>query len=193
MLTLPRQALVNEYRDRIEKLQNAVDKVIQVEAEQAQLNRDYGILKGQHQKLTERLESARLSYSADTRSNSARFRIIDPPRVPPQPSGPPREFFSTLVTLLGLGLGVALAFLMSQVRPTYDDRQTLNEMTDLPVLGSVSMIWTTEQIKKHQRRHVAFLSGLLALASAYALMMGTFLFDQSLAGYLADIKRIAGV
>ncbi|HEB97837.1 MAG TPA: chain length-determining protein [Sedimenticola thiotaurini] len=189
-----KEAVVEEYKKRIESLQGAVDKVLQVEKEQSQLNRDYGILKKQYLELTERLESARLSQDVDTRSNSIRFRVIDPPIVPNQPSGPPRALLSSVVLLAGLGLGILVAFLLSQIRPTFDDRRTLNEVTDLPVLGSVSMVWTQAQIRRRQRRHLGFLLGLLALVSAYAVVMASHMFELDLGRYMGEISsRIAGL
>ncbi len=188
-----RQAVVDEYKKRIETLSKAVDKVLQVEAESAQLNRDYGLLKTQHQELLARLESARLSHDADTRSGSVRFRIVEPPRVPPTPSGPPRVMLSSIVVLSGLGLGVVLAFFMSQVRPTYDDRRSLNELTGVPVLGSVSMVWTKLQVKKRQRRHLGFLVGLLGLVSVYALVVAVHLMELNIDGYFSGIRKIAGI
>ncbi len=188
-----KEAVVEEYKQRIETLKGAVDKVLQVEKEQTQLNRDYGILKKQYLELTERLESARLSQDVDTRSNSIRFRVIDPPTVPTQPSGPPRAMLSSAVLVAGLGLGIFLAFLMSQIRPTFDDRRTLNEITDLPVLGSISMVWTRAQVKKRQRRHLGFLLGLLALVSAYAVVMAGHMFQIDLGRYMDEIGRIAGL
>jgi len=187
------QAVVEEYKKRIEGLKGAVGKVLQVEKEQSQLNRDYGILQKQFLDLTGRLESARLTQDVDTRSNATRFRVIDPPRVPDKPSGPPRVLLSSAVALAGLGLGFFLAFLMSQIRPTFDDRRILNEITDLPVLGSVSMVWTQAQIRKRQRRHLGFLFGLLALVSAYALVTANYLFQLDLTRYMDEFRKIAGL
>jgi hypothetical protein len=172
-------------------LKAAVDKVLQVEAEQAQLNRDYEIMQKRHQELLARLEAARLSRDIDTRSGSVRFRIVDPPRVPSTPSGPPRALLSSLVVVLGLGAGLVLAFLMSQVRPTYDDRLTLNTVTGYPVLGSISMVWTKEQVRARQKRHLGFLVGLLALVSFYGAVMFFYLFEMNPVAYLNQILELS--
>ncbi|MCB1752819.1 MAG: chain length-determining protein [Gammaproteobacteria bacterium] len=186
-------AIVEEYKKRIENLSAAVDKVLQVETEEAQLNRDYGILQQQHQALLSRLESARLSHDVDVRSGTVRFRIVDPPSVPLTPSGPPRALLSSLVVLGGLLLGVVLAFLMSQIRPTYDDRDTLNSNTGFPVLGSVSMVWTNAQIRIRQRRHLGFLLGLLALVSAYGFVMFLYISDVDPVWMLKRLQEMASV
>jgi polysaccharide chain length determinant protein (PEP-CTERM system associated) len=142
-----KQAVVNEYRERIKQLEGAVDRVLKVEGEQAQLNRDYQVLKKNHDELVGRLEAARLARKADTRSETVRFRVIDPPRVPSKPSAPNRLLLSSGVLLAGLLLGAAVAFLFGQLRPTFDERKLLNEVTGLPVLGSVDMIWTPSQLR----------------------------------------------
>jgi uncharacterized protein involved in exopolysaccharide biosynthesis len=69
-------------RDKIEQFQAAVDEVMQVETEQKQLNRDYGILKNNHQSLLTRLEKARLTREVDTSVDTVKFRTLDPPQVP---------------------------------------------------------------------------------------------------------------
>ena len=180
-----KQAVVNEYRDRIRELEQAVDRVLKVEAEQAQLNRDYQVLKKNHDELVARLEAARLARKADTRSESVRFRVIDPPRVPATPAAPNRPLLSSAVLGGGLLAGFAIAFLLGQVRPTFDERNVLNEATGLPVLGSVDMVWTTQQIRARQRRNVSFLLGLAGLVGVFGLVMSVFLMGSDL------IPRIA--
>jgi len=118
---------------------------------------------------------------------------VDPPTVPTKPSGPPRALWSSIVVLGGLGIGVALAFLMSQVRPTFDNREELNTFTDYPVLGSVSMVWTKAQIKMRQRRHFGFLLGLLALVSAYGLVMFLYITDVDPVWMMRRIQEMANV
>lgn len=86
-----------------------------------------------------------------------------------------------------------LAFLMSQVRPTYDDREALNTVTGFPVLGSVSMVWTNAQIRIRQRRHLGFLLGLLALVSAYGFVMFLYLTDVDPVWMLRRLQELANV
>jgi hypothetical protein len=95
------------------------------------------------------------------------FRIIDPPRVPPTPVAPKRSLLMWLVLALGLGAGAALAFLMAQVRPVFNDRTTLQQIANLPILGTVSMKWTRGDVRKQRR-------GVLALAMSVASLFGSF-------------------
>ena len=188
-----KQAVVEEYEGRIDRLKETVDKALKVESEEKQLNRDYGLVKSQHQKLLASLESARMTHDVDTRAGAVRFRVVEPPRVPTKPSGPPRVLYSSAALFVGLGIGMVLAFFLSQLRPTFDDRRSLNEVTNLPVLGSVSMVWTSEQVKKRRRRHYAFVLTLFLLLSIYGVVSTVFVLDVDLVGYFSEIRRISGI
>lgn len=180
-----RQAVMDEFRARIKALQGDVDRVLQVETEQTQLNRDYDILVKNHSALVSRLEAARLARKADTRSETVRFRVIDPPRVPAKASSPNRVLLSSGVLLAGLLLGAAVAFLLGQLRPTFDERGVLSEVTGLPVLGSVDMVWTGEQLRARQRRNVSFLASIFGLVAVYGLVMTVYLVGGGMFSQLA--------
>jgi polysaccharide chain length determinant protein (PEP-CTERM system associated) len=181
-----KQAVVTEYRERIKQLEGAVDRVLRVEGEQAQLNRDYQILKRNHDELVGRLEAARLARKADTRSETVRFRVIDPPRVPAKPSAPNRLLLSSAVLLAGLALGAAVAFLLGQLRPTFDERKLLNEVTGLPVLGSVDMVWTASQLRARQMRNLSFLGSIFGLVAVYGLVMAVHMMGGEAVSRLAS-------
>ncbi len=185
-----KKAIVDEYTRRIKGLESAVDRVLNVEAERARLNRDYATVKKNHIDLVARLESARLSRKVDTRTDTVKFRVIDPPRVPHEPSGPNRILFSSAVFVVGLGLGTALAFLWSLLRPTFDDRRFMSDMTGLPVLGSVDMVWTDEQKKARASRGLAFTAVLLGLAATYGIVMSVYLLDVDIGLQTEEMRSI---
>jgi hypothetical protein len=94
------------------------------------------------------------------------FRVIDPPRVPNKPAWPNRPLFVLAVPLVGIGLGVAIAFLLSQLRPSIDNRRQLLDLTSFPLLGMVSMIETEQALRAKRRSNLAFAAGAAALAMA---------------------------
>jgi len=160
-------ARVNEYSARFNAQKAAVNSIPQVEADYTQLVRDYDINKKNYEQLLARRESAHLSGEMDASANVVDFRVIDPPRVPSTPSAPNRPLLMSGVLLLAIGGGFALAILLSQLRPTFNSRRELRDVTGLPVLGVVSMIWTPEQ-KGRQRR------SLLAFSSCFAGLLLAF-------------------
>ena len=164
-------ARVAEYKNRYAQLKAAADKVPQVEADFTQLNRDYSVHKDNYEKLLARRESAQISGELDASKGTVDFRIVDPPRVPLVPSGPNRPRLMSLVFLAGLLGGIGVAFLVSQVRPTFSDPRTLRELTGLPLLGVVSMTWTVQQKRKYKHHLLAFILSWLGLLGAYAGIM----------------------
>jgi polysaccharide chain length determinant protein (PEP-CTERM system associated) len=167
-------------RDKIERFQAAVDEVMQVETEQKQLNRDYGILKDNHQSLLSRLEQARLTREVDTSVDTVKFRTLDPPQVPQKPSGPDRIAMSSSVFGGALVSGLAIAFLLAQLRPVFFDRRQLSEVTGIPVLGSINMIWVPRQRIRKRLANFTFAIALVLLIGAYAAIMAVFFFEIDL-------------
>jgi len=79
------------------------------------------------------------------------FRVIDPPQVPSVPNAPNRPLLMSLVLLGALAGGAGLAFLLSEVRPTFSDERRLREVSGLPVFGTVVMAYTDAQLAKRKK------------------------------------------
>jgi polysaccharide chain length determinant protein (PEP-CTERM system associated) len=174
------RARVDEFSGRVARLRSQSTSAPEIEAQLTQLNRDYQVNKDNYQKLVERRESARLSGDLTTATDMLTFRIIDPPTVPGQPSGPNRLRLFSMVFGGALVAGLAAAFLMSQVRPTFMSQSTLRDVTGLPVLGSIGMNWTNEQTVRRKRRLVAVGVSVLLLFGAYAAGVAAILVRPTL-------------
>jgi polysaccharide chain length determinant protein (PEP-CTERM system associated) len=161
------RARVNEYSGRVARLRGQSELVPEVEAQLAQLNRDYEVNRQNYQRLVERRESAKLSGEVSSVTDMLTFRVIDPPIAPAVPTGPNRLQLFSLVFVGALAAGLAGALLLSQLRPTFLSQASLREATGLPVLGSVSMNWTAEQTVLRKRRLVALAASVLLLFGAY--------------------------
>ena len=148
------------------QLRGLMDTAPEAEAEYARLTRDYDVVKAQYNELVSRLDRARISEQAEE-TGVVRFEVIDPPSVSLTPVAPNRPLLIALVLLVGLGVGGALAFLLSQTRPVFDNVRSLAELTALPVLGAVSRIWR-ERHRLQRRREV------LQVATAGAALFGVF-------------------
>ena len=110
-----------------------------LEAELAQLNREFAIQKSNYDALVSRRESAAMSGELET-AGLAEFRLIDPPRVGNRPAAPDRLLLLPLPLLAGLAAGLFLAFAASQLRPVFHDAGELRTKTQLPLLGVVSAV-----------------------------------------------------
>jgi polysaccharide chain length determinant protein (PEP-CTERM system associated) len=174
------RARVDEYNSRNAAMRSQSNAAPEVEAQLAQLNRDYQVNRDNYQKLVERRESAKLSGDLSSATDMLTFRVIDPPTVPLAPAGPNRPRLFSFVFVGALVAGLAVALLMSQVRPTFLSQASLRDVTSTPILGSISMNWTTEQKVKRRRRLYAMAASVLALFSAYGGVMALILIRPSL-------------
>ncbi len=156
---------VGEYQRRVDRLQEMVDTIPKIEAELKQLDRDYSVHQKNYQALLARREAANISEQAEISGDQFKFRVVDPPRVPLQPSAPNRPLLMTGVLLGGIVAGASLALLLFLLRPTFDSPRTVMEVLGRPVLGGVSMIHNREWSNKHRQALIAFsLAGIGLLA-----------------------------
>jgi polysaccharide chain length determinant protein (PEP-CTERM system associated) len=163
------KARVAEFTTRLAQAREALKSAPQVEAEAAQLNRDYEINKKAYEELVSRRQSAVLSGDLDVASGVAEFRLIDPPRVAPKPVSPNRLVLLPLVLVAALALGLFFAFAASQMRPTFANGEELRQKTNLPLLGVVTAL-VTDVDRRRERvslfRFVAASGGLVGLFAA---------------------------
>ncbi len=168
------QARVDEYSGRYAQVRESLKSAPQIEAEAAQLNRDYAITKKNYEDLVARRQSAVMSGELDVASGVAEFRLIDPPRVAPKPVSPNRLILLPGVLLLALASGVFFAFAAAQLRPTFSSAETLRQMTGLPLLGVVTML-TTDVDRRRERmslmRFVVASGGLVGVFVAGLIAM----------------------
>src|SRR5262249_21343894 len=92
------RARLSSYEAQYAQLKNSAPRVPQVEAEFAQLNRDYDIQKRTYESLLARKQSATLGEGVQD-AGGTQFRVIDPPRVLPNPVPPTRLMLLTLAIL----------------------------------------------------------------------------------------------
>lgn len=167
------RARVAEYQSRLVQAREASRQAPKIEAEAAQLNRDYAIVKKNYEDLVARRQSAVLSGDLDLAAGVADFRLIDPPRVSPKPVSPNRLLLLPLALLAALAAGLATALVASQLRPVYNDAHELRVKTGLPLLGVVSMVLSEGQQKLERANNLRFYAGTGGLLATFLVAMVT--------------------
>jgi len=124
---------------RVNSLKGTVDTIPQVEAELAQLDRDYSTLNQRHTALLNKRETARVTGQQQIDSNDVKIRLIDPPFVPSRPTDPDKLLLNALVLFGSVAAGIAVGFFLSLLHPVFYNRRALEHYTSIPVLGGVSM------------------------------------------------------
>jgi polysaccharide chain length determinant protein (PEP-CTERM system associated) len=142
-----------------------------VAAEQERLNRDYDVLKRQYDKLLEDRDQVRLRSDIATKTDSFKFRVIDPPSQPTLPKAPNRPLLLTVILFAAIAAGIGAAFVAVQLQRTFPTQNKLAEATGLPVFGTIREVLTPD-VRAHRRQRLAWLgSGAGALFAGYAVLM----------------------
>jgi polysaccharide chain length determinant protein (PEP-CTERM system associated) len=162
-----------------QQLKSQAQLVPQVEAEFAALSRDYEVQKKTYETLIARREAATMGKDVQD-TGGTQFRVIDPPRVSPQPVAPNRLVLLAIVFGLTIVGGIFASFVASKTMPTFHDARTLREIAKRPILGMVSML-PSEGLTRMRRRNAWLFAGgtggLFATFSAvvvFALLLGRF-------------------
>jgi len=125
-----------EHEDKARQLRQMLNTAPQVEAEFAQLNRDYDVNKAQYAALLSSFEKARLGERADS-AGSVRFQVVEPPIVSTRPVWPKRTIFLGGVLLAAFAAGIAIANRLDRWRPMVGSVSGLAGYTGVPVLAAV--------------------------------------------------------
>jgi polysaccharide chain length determinant protein (PEP-CTERM system associated) len=165
------RARVDEYSTRYAQAMAAMKTAPQVEAEAAQLNRDYAIHKKNYEDLVQRREQASISGELDVASGVADFRVIDPPRANPKPVAPNRLLLLAGAMAAALGVGLFTTFAASQLRPVFHDANDLRARVELPILGVVTRLVTDADRARLRVDLIRFSAGAGGLLVMFAIAL----------------------
>ena len=177
----------NSYKQNVANLESKVQTLPEIEAELVALNRGYAITKKKYEDLLSRKETAMLAQQADETTDRIQFKVIDPPRAATKPSGPPRFVYFGLVTILGVGIGIAISLLMSQLTPIVTSTNQLSKATGVPIFGVVSANENLGLQRWHRKKTLLFMLSNLLLLCVLMMFISYFLFPDAIQ---APLKRI---
>ncbi|MGE5097016.1 MAG: GNVR domain-containing protein, partial [Betaproteobacteria bacterium] len=162
---------VAEYTERYNKLKASAALVPQLEAEYAQLNRDYDVNKKNYESLVARRESASMSGEMQSVAGVSDFRMVDPPRVSPLPVSPNRRILLPLALVLAFAAGAGAMYAASELRPAFHDARSLREAFSLPVVGTVALLENEQSRLKVRKSLWRTGAAATALVATYAIAL----------------------
>jgi polysaccharide chain length determinant protein (PEP-CTERM system associated) len=167
------RARLGEYDARYNQLRSSAETLPKIDMEFVQLNRDYEIQKRQYESLVTRRETASLTGKLED-AGVAEFRIIDPPRVTPNPVAPNRPLLLGILVLVSLCAGLATSWLVSQARPTFHDGRALRDIAQRPLIGMISILPTHSLRAMRRRSALLFAGGVSGLVASYGAAYAFF-------------------
>lgn len=147
---------VNGLKKQVDTMRKNVDVMPRVEAQLAQLDRDYGVIKQTYEGLVQRREATALSNQAETSASDFQFQVIESPVTPTLPVAPDRFKLVMAVFIMALGAGTMVAIILSQIKEYVSSVSSLKGIVKFPVYGAVTNIVSNKQ-RAHQRRQLALL------------------------------------
>ena len=152
------------------ELQQRLDIAPKVEAEFAQINRDYEINKAQYTTLLANYEKSRLGEQADN-AGSVKFEQVQPPTSPYVPVAPHRILLLVATLFVALLLGGASTYLLHLFNPVVGSLQNLMDLIDAPVLGVVSSAFPHRLRKEAHWALFRFLGATAALSGVLVAVL----------------------
>lgn len=168
------QRRVTESELVVEKNRQLAQTAPRIEAELSDLDRDYGVLKGNYEELLARRESARISQAQDATSSAIQYRVVDPPQLPITAASPSRPLLYILSVFAGLAAGGGIAFLLATLNDSFVSSTQLGKAMNLPVLGRVSLLRSAAEELKIRRDYWKFglASGGLMASLLLVMLIG---------------------
>jgi polysaccharide chain length determinant protein (PEP-CTERM system associated) len=154
-------------RDRLEEVARNVPGV---QAEFANLDRDYDVMHKNFLELLNRREAMQLSAAADVDADKVKLEIIDPPQVPQLPVAPKRLLLVSAVLAAGIGAGIGLSFLLQQLDKSFHSLDDLRQL-GLPVVGGISLVRAAIPMKRRLIAASSFAVAVLLLCMVYGGLM----------------------
>lgn len=163
---------IADRENEIAALKAMVSTAPEVQAQYAQLTRDYDVTRTQYDALLSRLDSTRLGQQAAS-TGIVKFKVIDPPTAAFKPVAPNRPLLILGSLVIAVAAGLAAAYLLHLLQPVFVSARQLGAVTGLTVLGAVGMAWEAQH-RTQQRRgrllYVSAFSGLVLLAIGVLLL-----------------------
>jgi polysaccharide chain length determinant protein (PEP-CTERM system associated) len=176
LYSLNRQiAAATQERDRLARLAQSKPGL---EAEYADIDRNYGILLNEYNDLMARREAIRIGTSANINANQVQLKIVNPPRLPREPTAPNKPLLLSGVLLAGIGAGAAIAVIFSEIEGCFYNLSDLRTI-GLPVIGGIS------QLREANRR----VAPMISFAGAIAMLI--LVYGGFLIGAVSLVRRFA--
>lgn len=159
----------------VAEMEEKAKRVPEIEAEEAQLKRDFEQLRKQYNTLLKEQQDLELRSDVEGADQAVSLRVVEPPNTPTAPSGPPRLIFMSLMLVGGLIAGLGVALILSMLRPVVLTVEQLRSQFDLNVLGNVSRSLSEDETRQRSMELLAFAG---ATASLFIIFAGFVAFDM---------------
>ena len=162
------QTELAEHQSKAQQLRHLLDATPELQAQYAQLSRDYDINKKQYAALLASYDKARLGERAGN-AGAVRFELVQPPVVSFAPVWPARGKLLFVVFIVALAAGGGLAYALNQFRPVVGSPAALRQLTGIPVIAVVGSAFPTSTARLARSQVRRFSIALACLLVGFVL------------------------
>jgi polysaccharide chain length determinant protein (PEP-CTERM system associated) len=161
-----------DHRAKAQELRKMLNTAPEVEAQYAQLARDYEVNRQQYTALLENYDKTRLGQRAND-AGSVRFTLVQPPSVDSNPVSPDRPLLLIGVLLAALAAGVGASYGLSLLQPVAGSARALAALTGTTVLGVVGNAFPvrTARTARRDARRIGLVTACLVATFAAILLL----------------------
>jgi hypothetical protein len=129
------------------------------------------VLQNQYEGLLQRREQLSFDIDRKRQGRQLEFRVIEPPLAPGIPVAPNRLLLLLVVLAGALGAGGGAAYVLHSLKPVYVSADAIYEELQVPVLGAVSMAWTTRARRQRRGAEAVFAFGITVLVGFFGVVI----------------------
>jgi uncharacterized protein involved in exopolysaccharide biosynthesis len=170
-----REAELQRLRGVVTGYQARIDAAPKRETEMVELMRDYSTLQAVYTSLLQRREDAKMSVTLERRQIGEQFKLLDPAKPAERPVSPNRVRMVLLALLAGLALGAGTGALLEYRNATMQTEEEVMRTLGLPVLATIPMMQSVEEVDSLRRRTVLLNAGATALLLACGVVVAVLL------------------
>ncbi len=148
-----------------------------VEQEYRKLLIDRDGLKSKYDDLMQKYMEAKIAQGLEREQKGERFTLIDPPRTPEKPYKPNRLAILLIGFVLASGAGIGLTALIELTDDTIRSTQSIKNMFDIPILGTVPLILNDKDVAKINKGRMKYIAIGAALLVTALLLFHFFVMD----------------
>jgi len=164
------QVRVNEMKKNIANERKKGKQVSDVDAQQAELMRDYTVNKDIYEDLLRRREKARVSMDVESDASHSGITLYEPAFMPVTPVGLRFIHYIAVGLVMGLGLPLAALYLLQIVGTKVKSDQFLTANMKIPVLASVESIRNDIEMRIESGSRITITLFYFATFAAIALL-----------------------
>jgi polysaccharide chain length determinant protein (PEP-CTERM system associated) len=169
------RAAIGKAESQVELYQERIEETPKREQELISLNRDYDNLRNLYNSLLQRKLESEIALDMEKKQKGEQFKVIDPAKFPEQPFRPDHRKILLITIIVALVLGGGLVFMVETLDTSYKTPEEVEEDLGVPVLMSMPIRYTQNELRKQKLRDFVMASSVAAafVLAAVSIVLAT--------------------